>query len=124
MAKIDTANEIVEEFPDKSFDAEKLKDENTQEELDQLQETLRAEREGAGDKAHALSPTPVPAATEPPAPAAPSKKAAKKYKLKDPKTSYQEVGFTLADDQEKELPENPSPFLQGYIRSGFIVEVK
>lgn len=125
MAKIDTANEIVEEFPDKGFDAEKLKDENTQEELDQLHEKLRAEREGAGDKTPEHSVTSAPESSEPPtAPAAPSKKDAKKYKLKDPKTSYQEVGFTLADDQEKELPENPSSFLLGYIRSGFIVEVK
>lgn len=122
MAKIDTAKEIVEEFPDKGFDAEQLKDENTQEELDQLQQTLRAEREGAGDKTPEPSETPAPAVTE--AAAAPSGKAPKKYKLKDPKTSYQEVGFTLADDQEKELPENPSSFLLGYIRSGFIVEVK
>lgn len=119
MAKIDTANEIVEEFPDKGFDAEKLKDENTQEELDKLQEDLRAEREGAGDK---TSEPPAPEVKE--APAAPSEKSTKKYKLKDPKTSYQEIGFTLADDQEKELPENPSSFLLGYIRSGFIVEVK
>lgn len=53
-----------------------------------------------------------------------AEKKKKKYKLKDPKTSYQEVGFTLTGEQEKELPENPSPFLAGYIRSGFIVEVK
>ncbi|RAZ73625.1 hypothetical protein [Planococcus halotolerans] len=119
MAKIDTANEIVEEFPNKGFDAEQLKEENTQEELDQLQQDLRAEREGTGDKTSEPSETPAPEAS-----AAPAKESAKKYKLKDPETSYQEVGFTLADDQEKELPENPSSFLLGYIRSGFIVEVK
>lgn len=46
----------------------------------------------------------------------------KKYKLADPKKSYQEAGFTLAGDQEKELPENPSDQLISRIRSGYIVE--
>ena len=112
MAKIDTADEIVNEFPDKGYEAEKLTEENTQAELDQLQQDLRAEREAAGDES-------------PPSPSdVPEEKAAKKYRLKDPKTSYQEVGFTLADDQEKELPENPSSFLMARIKAGFIVEVK
>lgn len=122
MAKIDTANEIVEEFPEKGFDAEQLKEENTQEELDKLQQDLRAEREGAENKTSEPSETPAPEVKE--AAADPAKTSPKKYKLADPKTSYQEVGFTLADDQEKELPENPSSFLLGYIRSGFIVEVE
>lgn len=111
MAKIDTAKEIVAEFPDKGYEAEKLAEDNTQAELDQLQNDLRAEREAAGDESP-TSPSGVP-----------KEASAKKYRLKDPTTSYQEVGFTLADDQEKELPENPSSFLEGYIRSGFIVEV-
>ncbi|MGV7002482.1 hypothetical protein ACWA2C_27990 [Priestia megaterium] len=46
----------------------------------------------------------------------------KKFKLADPKTSYQEAGFTLAGEQEKELPEYPSDQLVARIRSGFIVE--
>ena len=46
----------------------------------------------------------------------------KKFKLANPKTSYQEAGFTLAGDQEKELPEYPSDQLVARIRSGFIVE--
>lgn len=46
----------------------------------------------------------------------------KKYKLADAKTSYQEAEFTLAGDQEKELPEFPSDQLIARIRSGFIVE--
>lgn len=46
----------------------------------------------------------------------------KKFKLADSKTSYQEEGFTLAGDQEKELPEFPSDQLIARIRSGFIVE--
>lgn len=46
----------------------------------------------------------------------------KKFKLADPKKSYQEEGFTLAGEQEKELPENPSDQLLSRIRSGFIVE--
>lgn len=112
MAKIDTAKEIVEEFPDKGYEAEKLAAENTQAELDELQTELRAEE-------------PAPAPTAPSEePKEPETKAKKKYRLKDPKTSYQEIGFTLADDQEKELPENPSSFLTGRIKSGFIVEVK
>jgi hypothetical protein len=47
----------------------------------------------------------------------------KKYKLANPNTSYQEEGFTLVADQEKELPENPSQQLIERIRHGFIVEV-
>jgi len=46
----------------------------------------------------------------------------KKYKLADPKNSYQEAEFTLAGDQEKELPEHPSDQLIARIRSGYIVE--
>lgn len=112
MAKIDTAKEIVAEFPDKGYDAKKLEADNTQAELDQLQGELRAAK-------------PAPPEAEPPAARTTTEEPAKKkYKLKDPKTSYQEVGFTLTGEQEKELPENPSPFLAGYIRSGFIVEVK
>ncbi|MGM9926029.1 MAG: hypothetical protein ACI35R_17425 [Bacillus sp. (in: firmicutes)] len=47
----------------------------------------------------------------------------KKYKLADPKTQFSDADFTLAGDQEKELPENPSTALVARIRSGFIVEV-
>lgn len=46
----------------------------------------------------------------------------RKYKLSDPKKQYSEANFTLAGDQEKELPENPSDTLIARIRSGFIVE--
>lgn len=53
--------------------------------------------------------------------ATPSKN--KKYKLADPNTSYSERDFTLAGDQEKELPEDPSSTLIARIQSGFIVEV-
>lgn len=45
-----------------------------------------------------------------------------KFKLKDPSTSYSEPDFTLTGDQEKELPENPSPELIARIRSGFIIK--
>lgn len=48
--------------------------------------------------------------------------AGKKFKLSDPKTQYGEEGFTLAGDQEKELPEDPSDALVARIRSGFIIE--
>lgn len=48
--------------------------------------------------------------------------AGKKYKLSDPKTQYGEEGFTLAGEQEKELPADPSDALIARIRSGFIVE--
>ncbi|TWT04609.1 hypothetical protein [Planomicrobium sp. CPCC 101079] len=116
MAKIDTAKEIVAEFPDKGYDAEKLKEEHTQEELDQLQADLRAENSAPPEAPLDSEPEVAKTTTEEP--------AKKKYKLADSKTSYQEVGFTLIGDQEKELPESPSPFLAGYIRSGFIVEVK
>ena len=43
-----------------------------------------------------------------------------KYKLKDPSTHYAEGAFSLSGDQEKELPESPSPELIARIRSGFI----
>lgn len=46
----------------------------------------------------------------------------RKYKLADPKTQYGEDGFTLAGDQEKELPADPSDALIARIRSGFIIE--
>ena len=46
----------------------------------------------------------------------------RKYKLSDPKKQYSEAEFTLAGDQEKPLPENPSDTLIARIRSGFIVE--
>ena len=45
-----------------------------------------------------------------------------KYKLADPKTSYQEPDFTLAADQEKPLPADPSNELIARIQSGFIVK--
>ncbi|MEK6459161.1 hypothetical protein AABM27_01505 [Heyndrickxia faecalis] len=48
----------------------------------------------------------------------------KKYKLKDPSTHYAEGSFSLAGDQEKELPENPSRQLLRRIQAGFIVEAK
>lgn len=48
----------------------------------------------------------------------------RKYKLKDPKAQYAERGFTLADDQEKTLPDNPSIQLLARIKAGFIEEVK
>lgn len=46
-----------------------------------------------------------------------------KYKLKDPSTQYAEGDFSLSGEQEKELPENPSPSLIARIRSGFIKKV-
>ncbi|MBH8599076.1 MULTISPECIES: hypothetical protein [unclassified Thermoactinomyces] len=51
------------------------------------------------------------------------KEEKKKVRLKDPSTQYGEGSFSLLGNQEKELPENPSPELLARIRSGFIVEV-
>jgi len=52
----------------------------------------------------------------------------KKYKLKDPATQYAEINslgsFSLAGEQEKELPDNPSRELLKRIEAGFIVEVE
>ncbi|MED4866114.1 hypothetical protein ABET15_04235 [Heyndrickxia faecalis] len=53
-----------------------------------------------------------------------AKQKVKKYKLKDPSTQYAEGSFSLAGDQEKELPGNPSRQLLRRIQSGFIVEAK
>lgn len=46
----------------------------------------------------------------------------KKYKLANPDTQFSEGTFTLTGDQEKELPDDPSPDLLARIRAGFIVE--
>lgn len=112
MAKIDIANEIVAEFPDKGFEAEKLKDDNTEAELLKLQEDLRAEADSSNSDSESEEQE--------------SKEvdSTKKYRLKDPSTQYGEGSFSLSGDQEKELPKNPSIELLGRIRSGFIVEVK
>ncbi|MED4240636.1 hypothetical protein [Priestia megaterium] len=52
----------------------------------------------------------------------------KKYKLKDPATQFAEVtsegAFSLAGEQEKELPKNPSQELLKRIEAGFIIEVE
>ncbi|NMF00240.1 hypothetical protein [Aneurinibacillus aneurinilyticus] len=56
--------------------------------------------------------------------AAAKKEEKKLYRLKNPKTQYAEGSFTLAGEQEKELPENPSRQLLDRIEAGFIVEVK
>ena len=118
MAKIDTAIEIVEEFPDRDYEAEKLAADHTQAELDQLQTELRAAKPAPS------APPEAPEESEPTTTEPTVEKPVKKYKLANPATSYQEIGFTLANDQEKELPENPSSPLTGRIKSGFIVEVK
>lgn len=110
MAKIDIANEIVAEFPDKGFEAEKLKDSHTEAELLQLQEDLRKESAEVG--LESLQHSSVEA------------DSGVKYKLKDPSTQFSEGSFTLSGKQEKELPENPSVELTARIRAGFIVEVK
>lgn len=110
MAKIDIANEIVTEFPDKGYEAEKLKDSHTEAELLQLQEDLRKE------STDEVSESPQQPTVE--------EYTGVKYKLKDPNTQFSEGSFTLSGDQEKELPENPSPDLLARVRSGFLVEVK
>lgn len=56
--------------------------------------------------------------------AAAKKEEKKLYRLKNPKTQYAEGSFTLAGEQEKELPENPSQQLMDRIQAGFIVGVK
>lgn len=45
MAKIDTANQIVQEFPEKNFQAEQLVDQYTQEQLNDLHQQLVREKE-------------------------------------------------------------------------------
>ncbi len=110
MAKIDIANEIVAEFPDKGYEAEMLKDSHTEAELLQLQEDLRKEAADAGAEPHQQ-----PTFEENPR---------VKYKLKDPNTQFSEGSFTLSGNQEKELPDNPSAELHARVRSGFLVEVK
>jgi hypothetical protein len=45
-----------------------------------------------------------------------------KFKLKNPNTTFSQKNFTLAADQEKELPNDPIPELLSRSRSGFIVK--
>jgi hypothetical protein len=113
MAKIDIANAIVEEFPEKALVAEEIKDKYTEEELKKLQSDLR---EGAETKDEPEQGTPASQYE--------TNEKTVKYRLKDPKTQYGEGSFSLAGEQEKELPDNPSPELLARIRSGFLVEVE
>jgi len=99
MAKKDLIAEIVEENP--SLDPKQLDDNYTVPQLEALQQELRTEIE-------------IPEQV--------------KYRLKDPNTQYAECyaegSFTLAGNQEKELPAAPSKTLLERIEYGFIVEVK
>ncbi|HDR7784894.1 hypothetical protein ABR776_27300 [Bacillus cereus] len=99
MAKKDIIAEIVEENP--SLDPKQLDDNYTVPQLEALQQQLRNEK---------VIPNTV------------------KYRLKDSNTQYAECyaegSFTLAGDQEKELPAAPSKTLLDRIEYGFIVEVK
>lgn len=113
MAKIDIAREIVEKFPDKGLDAENLSNSLTEKELNNFRLSLEEE-----DNAKSLEVEPEEEIEVEPK---------GKYKLANPKTqyaeNYPEGSFTLAVDQEKELPEFPSSHLIERIRSGFIVRV-
>lgn len=131
MAKIDIANEIVRDYPDSGYtDAEALKDAHTEQELTDILEGLRAEKEGT-------SPTPqsdldggssakTTEETEKDAQRlqeqAAEGKASGRYKLADPDTQYAEGDFTLVGDQAKDFPESPSAQLIERVRSGFIVK--
>lgn len=99
MAKKDLIAEIVEENP--SLEPKELDDKYTVPQLEALQQELRTKKE-------------IPEQV--------------KYRLKDPNTQYAECyaegSFTLAGDQEKELPAAPSKTLLDRIEYGFIVEVK
>lgn len=99
MAKKDLIADIVKENP--SLDPKQLDDNCTVPQLEDLQKQLREEK--------VLPET-------------------AKYKLKDPNTQYAECyaegSFTLAGDQEKELPVAPSKALLDRIEYGFIIEVK
>ncbi|MGE7191765.1 hypothetical protein [Lysinibacillus fusiformis] len=48
----------------------------------------------------------------------------KKYRLSNPDTQYTDVraGWTIAGEQSKALPENPSPETYQRIKQGFLVE--
>lgn len=128
MAKIDVANEIVQEFPEQNYNAEELANGHTEKELRELQEHLRSDgnatplsdvEEGSIEASEDTEK----AADEVLSAAVEGKETGKKYKLADPKTSYSELNFTLVSDQEKELPKNPSAQLRERIRSGYIIEV-
>ncbi|MCU5514424.1 hypothetical protein OCF62_07545 [Bacillus wiedmannii] len=99
MAKKDLIAEIVEENP--FLEPKELDDKYTVPQLEALQQELRTKKE-------------IPEQV--------------KYRLKDPNTQYAECyaegSFTLAGDQEKELPAAPSKTLLDRIEYGFIVEVK
>lgn len=131
--KIDIANEIVEEFPDQGFDPNQLVETYTEKDLVNLQQSLR---EGQAPETAPVeepeSPTEdlgieqteeteqsveeiVKALGE-------GKKVSGKFRLASPRTQYADGNFTLAGEQEKELPKEPSLNLIERIRSGFIIK--
>jgi hypothetical protein len=144
MAKIDIAKAIVEEFPDKGYVAEELKEQHTEDELKQLQTDLRNEggqietqeqsdqdekTQTHSDESNDVQPKTVDLTPEEQtaldiqkAKASNESLSGQKYKLKDPNTSFNDPNFTLSGDQEKELPDDASPELISRIRSGFIVK--
>ncbi|WP_153465120.1 hypothetical protein [Sediminibacillus terrae] len=135
MAKPDLIKEVIEEFPEKNFNAEQLNKDYTVQQLEDLQEKLRKEKGSAdGDDDKSEETTEANTADTSSANTEKSNESVnkeqqdsaskKKYRLKDPSTQYAEKGFTLAGKQVKELPENPSSELQDRIDVGFIIEVK
>lgn len=144
MAKIDIAREIVNEFPDRGYDAEALIEKYTEKELLQLQKDLLKEQEQesatldtnikAVNAENALqSPESEELLSEEHKTALEVETTAAQnegepgkdlYKLADPTTHYAENGFTLMGDQEKALPDHPSAELIARIRSGFIVKAE
>ncbi|MDA4083843.1 hypothetical protein [Bacillus cereus] len=99
MEKDELIAQIVAENP--SLDPNQLNENYTITQLEELQQQIRADKV-------------IPAKA--------------KYRLKDPNTQYAECyaegSFTLAGNQEKELPAEPSITLLSRIEYGFIVEVK
>jgi hypothetical protein len=132
MAKIDIANEIVEEFPDKGYEAEQLTQDHTEKDLVELQTLLRTERDQ--EVSDTTPPSPVEelaieqteetekTADEIAKALSEGKTISGKFKLADQRTHYAEGPFTLVGEQEKELPEKPSLRLIERVRSGFIVK--
>jgi hypothetical protein len=149
MAKADVIKKILEENPDAGYTKEQLDNDYTEKELKTLQGELRERsNDESGPDTGGASDSKLEANTndnvnvnadvnvkegaelndkekqviEIQQAYSSGQTVNKKFKLANPDTQYSEEGFTLAGEEEKELPENPSIDLLERIRTGFIKE--
>ncbi|USK77924.1 hypothetical protein [Peribacillus frigoritolerans] len=107
MAKIDIANEIVEEFPDRGYEANQLTTDHTEKELIELQSLLRTERDQVVNETTPQSEVEDLTTDEIVQALVEGKVISGNFKLADPRTHYAENGFTLVGEQEKSYLSSP-----------------